>query len=442
VDDTEPREAPTRPRAVHWIIFFHGISSFCLGLVFPFTAIYLSGEPGVGTGGVALYYGLSGAANLVVALVLATGLVRPPRVALGVFGNLLSCGGFLVLAAVDSVGGMPLVVTAGLANGAGMGCFLAAIIPIVNSLVDDEDRRRIFARRYQVLNATLASGSLVAGLLVVAMSREAIRYLMLVNALGYLPLAATLLWHRRLTRARELARRDRTATGDDGSRGPARMPIALLLKASLAVSLVQLGVFLFGYSQFEVTMPLVADDLLRVSLGWVSVLIAVNVCVIVVAQSLVTRLLQPRAEAVGLRVAIGLWTGGYLLAGLTALAPTPVALAGLVAYAVLFALGECAYSCSYHPWLISRVPEQELTRANALSNSMMGIGLFAGPSVGVALVASGSATTVWLALAALCAVVSLGTVRLRRPVRPRPGPPGSPPGPGAPPDGRDRALTA
>jgi hypothetical protein len=437
--DPDGGESTPHSRAVYWIISFHGLASFCLGLVYPFTAIYLSGFPGIGTGGVAVYYGLSGVANVAVALVLASGWLRPPRVALGVFGNLLSCTGFILLAGLGGFGGMPLVAVAGLTNGAGMGCFLAAIIPIVNSLVTEADRRRVFARRYQVLNATLASGSLVAGLLVVLLSRDAIRFLMLVNALGYLPVAATL-WRYR--RAAEAGERARSQPAVAGAPDPARMPVVMLLKASFAVTMVQLGVYLFGYSQFEVTMPLVTDELLRASLAWISVLIAVNTVVIVVAQSWVTRLLQPRAEVVGLQVMIGLWTVGYLLAGFTALAPGPVAIGGLVAYAVLFAVGECAYSCSFHPWLISRVPEQELTRANAMANSMMGVGLFAGPTVGVALVSTGSATTVWLALAGLCAAVSLAIVQPRRRIRQPPGPPESPPEPAAPPGDRGQARAA
>jgi MFS family permease len=398
-------------RVANSIICVHGISSFCYGLVFPYTGIYLSDTPSVGTRGVALYYGGSGVANLAVALVLAAGLIRPPRIALAVTGNLLSCIGYLVLSMVSDT---PMVFAAAVANGAGQGCFLAAIIPIVNSLVAERDRRRVFARRYQVLNATLAAGSLVAGLAVTALSRDAILYLIVVNAIGYVPIAATLIRYRGAVRVGEQARAGAAdgdvATGEAGS----GMPVALLLKAALAVTAFQLGVYLFGYSQFEATMPLVVDKLMHVGLTWVPVLIAVNVAVIVLAQSPVTRLLGGRSEIFGLRTAIALWSGGYLLAGLTALTPTPVRLAGLIAYAVLFALGECAYSCSYHPWLISRVPEQELTRANALANSMMGIGMFAGPTIGVALIGLGNVALVWLSLAVLSAAVGLTTVRVRR----------------------------
>jgi hypothetical protein len=81
---------------------------------------------------------------------------------------------------------------------------------------------------------------------------------------------------------------------------------------------------------------------------------------------------------------------------------------------VLFALGECACSCSYHPWLISRVPDAKLMRANALSNSTMGIGLFLGPSIGVALVGTGRASMVWLTLGVLCGLVGITTARQQR----------------------------
>lgn len=403
-----PRQRSSAARAAGWLIAVHGFSSFCYGLVYPYTAIYLADRPGVGTGGVALYYGVSGAANLAVALVLASGFVRLPRIALAVAGNLLSSVGYVALAFVS---GLAAVGLAAAATGIGQGCFLAAIIPIVNSLVHADERRRVFARRYQVLNGTLAAGSLVAGLIASALSRDAIRYFILVNAAGYLPLVATLLLYRSTARAGEQARSVGQATGD--GRG---LSIGLLMKASLAVAVFQFGVYLVGYSQFEVTSPLVVDKLMHAPLAWVSVLIAVNVVVIVIAQSAVTRLLEPRPVVFGLRAAVALWVGGYVLAGATAVIPMPGPLAGLLAFAVLFALGECAYSCSYHPWLISRVPEQDLTRANAFSNSMMGIGMFAGPAIGVGLVGTGNAPLVWLALAALCVTVGLTTVRLRRPV--------------------------
>ena len=75
-----PLVAPISPRrgAANRIIALHGVSSFCYGLVFPFTGIFLADRPGIGTHGVALYYAVAGVANLAIALVLATGVVRPP----------------------------------------------------------------------------------------------------------------------------------------------------------------------------------------------------------------------------------------------------------------------------------------------------------------------------------------------------------------------------
>jgi MFS family permease len=403
---TSPRRS--RRPLVNTIIWLHGASSFCLGLVYPYTSIYLSDRPAIGTGGVALYYGLSGIANLVAALVLALGLIRPPRTALGVVGNLLSCAGYIILSTVHTPGE---VAVAGIANGAGQGCFLAAIIPIVNALVTEGERRRTFAFRYQVLNGTLAAGSLVAGLLTAVFSRDAIHYLMIANAVGYIPIALTLAITGRISSRAAAAAR----AGESPAPTELPMPVGALIKAALTVALFQMGMYLFGFSQFEATMPLTADRLMHQGLTFISVLISINVIVIVLAQPVMTRLLERRSEVFGLRVGVALWVTGYLLVGILSVARSPLPMVGLVAFATLFALGECAYSCSYHPWLISRVPDKDLTRANALSNSMMGVGLFAGPTIGVALVTTGSVVAVWLVLGALCTLVTLTTIRRRLP---------------------------
>jgi len=89
--------------------------------------------------------------------------------------------------------------------------------------------------------------------------------------------------------------------------------------------------------------------------------------------------------------------------------------AALIAFSVLFGLGDRAYSCSFHPWLISLVPQTSLPQANAFANSTMGIGQFAGPSIGVVLTTTGSAPNVWLTLAFACTVVTvlLSLLRIR-----------------------------
>jgi hypothetical protein len=48
------------------------------------------------------------------------------------------------------------------------------------------------------------------------------------------------------------------------------------------------------------------------------------------------------------------------------------------------------------------VPDAELVRAYALSHSMVSIGVFVGPSIGVGLVSAGSASMGWLMLGMVC----------------------------------------
>lgn len=398
-------------RAARWLVALHGMSSFCYGMVFPYTAIFLSERPGVGAGGVALYYAASGATGLAVALLLASGWVRPSRVALGLTGNALSAFGYLLL---FSVGSLPAAAVAAAAVGAGQGCFMAAVIPIMNAMVPESETRRMFALRYQVLNATLAAGSLAAGGITALLSQEAIQYLFLVNAAGYVPIALALVWTRRASEAGSEAKAERESDGT--------LPFGGLLRATLGVVLFELAIALFAYSQFESVAPLTAHKLMDAELGWIPIMIAVNVAVLVLAQPLVTRWLERLSNAFGLRAAVALWVASYLIAAASTVLPAAFTLPGLLAFAVIFGLGECAYSCSYYPWMISQVAESELTRVTALTNGVMGIGTFAGPSIGVVLVTTGSAALVWLALAALCSTAILTTMRWRLRSRETPAP--------------------
>ncbi|HTZ42548.1 MAG TPA: MFS transporter [Jatrophihabitans sp.] len=396
-------------RLAYRIIAFHTLASFGWGLVFPFTAIYLASRHGIGTGAAALYYAGAGTANLAVAILLSLASRRPSDYPLAALGTSLSVVGYLVLSLARNDG---TVLLAALTNGTGQGCLLAAIVPIMNSLVPEERRREIFARRYQALNVALALGAVTAGATASVVGRRMLPLLFVGQAVAYLPLVLVLL-ARAVTGRRARPPAPPVAAGQ---RRAGVVPLRGLIGMVGAAALFQLGAYLFGYSQFEATAPLVADRLLSTGLFVVSLMLAVNVAVIFAVQGRITRWLSRWDEAHGLRIALAFWIAGFAVAAATAPAPRAVQLAGLIGYAVLFGVGECAYSCSFHPWLITLSPEGELTRASALVNSMMGIGMFVGPSFGVGLVSLGHAPLVWLALAGCLGLVLLtvsGRERLR-----------------------------
>lgn len=399
-------------RYAHTLIALHGVANLGFGAVLPFTAVYLAGLPEVGAPGAALYYFGAGLINLVVAAVLTAGLVRPRDPWLGTVGAVLAVIGCLLLAGADT---RPTVLAAALANGAGQGCFMAAIVPMLTAATPESHRRRLFARRYQVLNFSMAVGALAAGATSSLIGREVFPWLYVGQAAVIVPLGLTLAW----AVPRTLSAR-RSTEKDPADTPPAtRLPLLRLVRSAGGPALFQFVGYAFAFSQLESTVPLVTDRLLHAGTFTVSLLIALNVVVIIVAQGAVTRRLEGSAERHGLRIAVLLWIAGFGVAALTALGPTWSAIAGLVGFIVLFSLGECAYACSFHPWLISRVPEAELTRASALINAAMGVGLFTGPALGVGLVVGGSTPLVWAALA-LCCAAALLTVRRAAPSRTEP----------------------
>lgn len=401
-------------RRAYLIIILNCLAFFGTGLVFPFTAIYLVDLPGGGPVVAALYFAGAGAANLTVAVLLATMPKMLSDYALATLGTSLSVVGYLAL---SMAGNGQVVLTAALATGSGQGCLLAAIIPIISGLVPAEYRRQIFARRYQYQNVTLALGALAAGGIASLGGRSMLSLLFIGQAVAYLPLVAILAFHAVTER-----RAARPLTSQGGrprvARGASLRPLAGMMGAA---ALFQLGASLFGFSQFEATTPLVADRLMSTGLLVISAMLAINVAMICLAQGRTTRWLSNREETYGLRMAMVFWIAGFLVAAATSLAPRPAQLVGLFAFASLFAVGECAYSCSFHPWLIKLAPENDLTRAVALVNSMMGLGIFLGPSLGIALVGWGHAPIVWMALAAGCCLVMLpvgGQQWLKQLIRP------------------------
>jgi predicted MFS family arabinose efflux permease len=407
------RGRASRFTAADGLILVNGVSTFGSGLVYPYTALYLSGQPAMGTAAVSVFYGAAAAANMAMAAVLAMGWLKPPPALLGLVGTLMLAAGFLGTAAAGSLAALFIAV---LFIGCGQGCLLVAMVPVLNSLTPQDQRRSVFARRYRAVNVGLGLGAVVAGLTTGFFATSAVPWLFVCNAFSYLPLTYAFLrvWARERREAGGAAHVDGAAdvTKPEGPEEKARRGGVggrrqWLGAAGVLAVLFQLGCYLFGHSQFEATAPLVAVRLMGIGLGTVSGLLLVNTAVVSLGQTWATRLLSRRDEVYGLRAAVVLWAAAYAVAAASAFGPLSVRAAGLLFFAVVFAIGECAYSCSFHPWLIDSVRPQDVTRVSALASGAMGIGTAAGPSIGVALTLTGEAAAVWLSLALCCLLLLL-----------------------------------
>ncbi|HEV2376046.1 MAG TPA: MFS transporter [Streptosporangiaceae bacterium] len=378
--------------------FFVGLSNFGSGLVYPYTAIFLVSRTPLGASGAALFFAVLSLVNFLAGLGISALRMSSGPGLIGGIGSTLAAVSY---ASVAFVHGEPAMLAAAVGIGLGRAAATAGNAPLIRALAPPEQTRAAFGRWYRAMNIGLGLGTLAGSLLTATFSSPVLAPLFIVNGVSFVPLATFLVRHRH-------AGRSRATPGDRAD----RLSFLSLVRSAATVTGVQFAVYLFAYSQLEATTPLVANKLMGQGLSFVALVIAVNTVALVALQKPVTRLLAGGTPRMGVRVAVALWVTGYGIAAVASLLPGPAPVAGLLLLGVVFASGEAAYSCSYQPWLLGSVPEDEATRTASLSNAMRGVGASAGPSLGVLLIATGRAVYLWTALAGCCAVLGMAVGRI------------------------------
>lgn len=385
------------PKQARRLIVVNGVMLVGYGLALPYTSIFLADRTTIGS--VALYFGAAGLSNIVVAGVLATVRNANHR-GVAAAGGVCSVIGYLSFPAIRT---SEWAVALGVVNGAGQALFVTMVMPILATLTDESERRATFAFRNQVVNASLASGSVVGGLFVGSWGKVVIPYLFIATAAAHLPI----LWYlsQRVQDMRPPEHDDREPI--PSRQAPITRATLRLLAAPVAFNF---AVSILVFSQLETSVPLVVDRLSDLDVGWVPVILAVNLATIVFLQGPLTGVLDRYGEVVGLRTAVALWVVALGLAAVTAPGPPTMVLVGLIGCSFVLGLGECAHSCSYTPWLMGRVPERQFRAASAVDNTAVGMGYLLGPTVAVGVLSLGSALLVWVVLMGATALTTLLTV--------------------------------
>ncbi|MFC3588445.1 MFS transporter [Streptantibioticus rubrisoli] len=397
-----------------------GLSSFGNGAVLPLTAVYVSEQLGLGLPWAGRYFGAIALTSFVLTPLggRLADLRRPGAAA--ATGVLLTASGYLLLAAAD---GWAVVLVCAALVGAGNALFYPALAPTIGAVTVESERQRAFSLRYTAMNVGAGLGA-GAGALFVAGGHgvHGYRLLYVLDALTFVPLALTLL----RTGQRRAAEGDLPPNAPPASRVPATpgapaapAPAAsgylavLGSRAVLGMAAVQCGAMLFGYAQFESSVPLLVRRSAPGSLYLLSGIVVVNTVAVVVLQRLLVPRLRRWPQATALLLAPSCWVAAYCCGALSVLLSGTALAAALAVFAALFAAGETAYACSFYPLLMKAVPRHLLGRASAITSLASNVGSTAGPAVGVALLTHTSPGWTWSLLAASATATAAACLMVR-----------------------------
>lgn len=169
----------------------------CLGngLVFPFTAIYVSELLGLGSGAASGYFVAMAAASFVAALLGGPLADRRGPHRVGALGAAALGVGYASMAPADAAA---LVMVSGACVGVGFGLFYASIVGVVDDAVPFEGRRKAFTVRHIVNNVGIGLGSVIAGVALQGGDTPTgvLRWLYAANAVAAVPMVL-LVWRTR-----------------------------------------------------------------------------------------------------------------------------------------------------------------------------------------------------------------------------------------------------
>ncbi len=373
-------------------VLMTGYSLSCLGsgLILPLTAIYIASYLHLGSGYAGIFFAVLATMSVLAGLMGGRLVDRCGPRHPGALGAAAMGAGYAILARAQSRLAVPI--SAGVV-GLGTGLFNPAFTAAVAQLSPNVLRRRAFALRHLVMNAALGTGAGLAALL--AAQHGSLRVLFVLNAASYAPVAAALWWA------------GRPRTRDDATRNGLRQRgyrEVLRSRVLLVLCLTQLLIAIFGFAQFSVSVPLILHDSMRETTRLVGAVMVANTVAVVVLQYPLARAFEHITERLTLALTPLIWMVAYGSGALASVTSGAMRTALVLAFAVLFAAGEAAYSSSFYSMVTRAVSPDAVGRAIALATTAFSVGMVAGPAIGVLLVSQFNATASWLALAVAAAM--------------------------------------
>ncbi|MBO0795210.1 MAG: MFS transporter, partial [Ktedonobacteraceae bacterium] len=219
---------------------------------------------------------------------------------------------------------------------AGNRVFYAAATALIAEIAGHNERDRWFGFVGVTRNAGLVVGGLLAGLIVTFGGSNGYRVLVLANACSFLLMAIALCWRRATHQPndRDLSRDQAEAPPDNQARNLANDPLhrdpednrqtgygVVLADRPFLVLVVCNIIFALCPLMMSLGLPIYATETLKLSTATVGTLFAFNSLLVICAQTLTVRLLEPFRRTRSLLIACLLWIAGCILFALAPLIP-------------------------------------------------------------------------------------------------------------------------
>lgn len=388
---THAPQAPL-PRAAWRFLIFFSLSSVGTGLIYPLTAIFLVRERGFEPSAAGLLLASTALTNLATLPVVGRLLDRYAVRTVMAAGAVLQGLGFLAYPLLPRAG----IVLACIAIGVGNAFFYSGVPPLVVNVVDGASRSRMFALRYLATNLGLGIGAIVGGMAADRLGAIAFPLLYAADAATFALLAAAL-----LTLPAFKAAPPQNA-GEDRS---FRAVVAdRRIRNLLLAQLITVG---FCLSQLEAAVPLLVNSMPGGGATLAGTVIAANTIAVISVQMLVERQSRRHRNVTVLSSAPAIWLASWVIFGTAVLLHNALTPPLLIAFAVVFAVAESVYSCSFQPYLIDVAGENNMARVSAMSSMSWSTGLLLGPSVGATLAGSLTGPVYAAVMMAGCLVISI-----------------------------------
>ncbi len=391
-----------RPR-LRLLLGGYFLSASGSGAVFPFLAGYLRQVIGLSAAAVAaallLLGGCTLAGNLVAGhLVAHLGLRQ-----CGAVGLLAQAAGYAVL---GCPAGLPGAYGSVLMFGFGTGLFQSVLVPVINVLCEEHRRRRAFAARYLCNNLGLGLGAVLGSMALDQATPQRFTIFYQIDAGTYLVFLVifVLVVSGHTTRS--------------GMHEPvAGYRSALRDRLLLRLAVVQILLVAAGYSQIQTVIPLLLQARLDLPVRLIGLAFVVNTFGVVVVQPVVLRLTRKRTDTSLLSLTGVVWGCAFLVGALSSVGGR-LCIPAIMAFVVLFTVGECLYGVSLQPLLVTVSPPGLLATYSSIVSSCWGLSAMAGPPVGVLMVTFAPTVVIWIVCAGAVGLAAQLSRRIQHGVPP------------------------